>query len=149
MGLAVSLGVGGVPLCGDETVDVALEAGALDKYFCFISSAVNGAPVLRIPDPAELSDPVLESDEALLVAGAWVSVDVLLAGIGLRAGSSGSRSGGASLGGEWAGVDVGTGCRSSTVSVAAAVLFCFLILEISSSSLVCLAIAVGIFLTCT
>lgn len=78
MGLAVSLGVGGVPLCGDETVDVALEAGALDKYFCFISSAVNGAPVLRIPDPAELSDPVLESDEALLVAGAWVSVDVLL-----------------------------------------------------------------------
>lgn len=74
----VSLGVGGVPLCGGETVDVAFDAGALDKYFCFISSAVNGAPVLRIPDPPELSEPVLESDEALLVAGVWVSVEVLL-----------------------------------------------------------------------
>lgn len=90
--LAVSLAVGGVPLCGDEIVDVAFDVGALDKYFCFISSAVNGAPVLRIPDPPELSEPVLESDEALLVAGVWVSVEVLLAGIGLRAGSSGSRS---------------------------------------------------------
>lgn len=83
---------------GEETVDVAFEAGALDKYFCFISSAVKGAPVLRIPEPVELSEPVLESDEALLVAGAWVSVEVLLAGIGLRAGSSGSRSVGVSLG---------------------------------------------------
>lgn len=80
-----------------------------------------------------------------------VIVKAYLAGIGLRAGSSGSRSAGASLGGGWAGAGVVAGCRSSTVSVAgvAAVLFCFLILEISSSSLVCLAIAVGTFLTCT
>lgn len=83
MALAVvSLGVGGVPLCGGDAavvvVVVAFDAGALDKYFCFISSAVNGAPVLRIPDPPELSEPVLESDEALLVAGVWVSVEVLL-----------------------------------------------------------------------
>jgi len=52
-----------------EIVVVVLVGGALDRYFCFISSAVNGAPVLRIPDPPELSDPVLESDEALLAAG--------------------------------------------------------------------------------
>lgn len=50
-------------------VVVVLAGGALDKYFCFISSVVKGAPVLRIPDPAELSEPVLESDEALLAAG--------------------------------------------------------------------------------
>jgi hypothetical protein len=52
-----------------ETVVVVMVGGALDKYFCFISSAVKGAPVLRIPDPVELSEPVLESDEALLAAG--------------------------------------------------------------------------------
>lgn len=84
--------------CAGCAVDVVFDVGALDKYFCFISSAVNGAPVLRIPDPPELSEPVLESDEALLVAGVWVSVEVRLAVIGLRAGSSGSLSGGASLG---------------------------------------------------
>jgi len=62
-----------------EMVVVVLVGGALDRYFCFISSAVNGAPVLRIPDPVELSEPVLESDEALLAAGgAWVSAEVLL-----------------------------------------------------------------------
>lgn len=74
-----------------------------------------------------------------------------LAGIGLRGGSSASRSGGASLGGGCVGAGVCAGGRSSTGSVAgvAAVLFCFLILEISSSSLVCRAIAVGTFLTCT
>ena len=143
-------GVCAAPVAG-ETVDVVFEVGALDKYFCFISSVVNDAPVLRIPDPPELSEPVLESDEALLVAGVWVSVEVLLAGIGLRGGSSASRSGGASLVGGCVGVGVCAGGRSSTGSVAgvAAVLFCFLILEISSSSLVCRAIAVGTFLTCT
>lgn len=52
-----------------ETEVVVPVGGALDRYFCFISSAVNGAPVLRIPDPVELSEPVLESDEALLAAG--------------------------------------------------------------------------------
>lgn len=52
-----------------DTVVVVLVGGALDRYFCFISSAVKGAPVLRIPDPVELSEPVLESDEALLAAG--------------------------------------------------------------------------------
>lgn len=51
-----------------ETVVVVPVGGALDRYFCFISSAVNDAPVLRIPDPVELSEPVLESDEALLAA---------------------------------------------------------------------------------
>lgn len=70
-------GVCAAPVAG-ETVDVVFEVGALDKYFCFISSVVNDAPVLRIPDPPELSEPVLESDEALLVAGVWVSVEVLL-----------------------------------------------------------------------
>lgn len=56
----------------DETVllvVVVLVGGALARYFCFISSAVKGAPVLRIPEPVELSEPVLESDEALLAAG--------------------------------------------------------------------------------
>lgn len=62
----------------EETVVVVLVGGALDKYFCFISSAVNGAPVLLIPEPLELSEPVLESDDALLVPWAWVSADVLL-----------------------------------------------------------------------
>lgn len=52
-----------------DRVVVVLVGGALDKYFCFISSAVKDAPVLRIPDPVELSEPVLESDEALLAAG--------------------------------------------------------------------------------
>lgn len=54
--------------------------GALDRYFCFISSAVKVAPVVRTapPDPVELSDPVLESEEALLPVGVWVSDDVLL-----------------------------------------------------------------------
>lgn len=52
-----------------DTVVVVGVAGALERYFCFISSAVNGAPVLRIPEPAELSEPVLESDDALLAAG--------------------------------------------------------------------------------
>lgn len=66
------------PTCPCEAEVVVFDAGALAKYFCFISSAVNGAPVLRIPDPPELSEPVLESDEALLVAGAWVSVEVRL-----------------------------------------------------------------------
>lgn len=57
-----------------DTVVVVPVGGARDRYFCFISSAVKGAPVLRIPEPAELSEPVLESDEALLAAGgAWLS----------------------------------------------------------------------------
>lgn len=54
---------------GDTAAGGVLVGGVLDRYFCFISSAVNGAPVLRIPDPVELSEPVLESDEALLAAG--------------------------------------------------------------------------------
>jgi len=58
-----------LPVVDGETVVVVMVGGALDKYFCFISSAVKGAPVLRIPDPVELSEPVLESDEALLAAG--------------------------------------------------------------------------------
>lgn len=64
-----SLPVVGITAEPEETVVVVLVDGALDRYFCFISSAVNGAPVLRIPEPAELSEPVLESEEALLVAG--------------------------------------------------------------------------------
>ena len=51
------------------TVVVVLVAGALERYFCFISSAVKVAPVLRIPEPPELSEPVLESEEALLADG--------------------------------------------------------------------------------
>lgn len=62
----------------DETVLVVVVGGALERYFCFISSAVNGAPVLRIPEPVELSEPVLESDDALLAAGVCTSEDVLL-----------------------------------------------------------------------
>lgn len=63
----------------EDSVVVVPVAGARDKYFCFISSAVNGAPVLRIPEPVELSDPVLESEEALLAAGGCAScADVLL-----------------------------------------------------------------------
>lgn len=67
--LVESLAGVGAAVGPEEAVVVVFEAGALDKYFCFISSALNGAPVLRIPDPPELSEPVLESDEALLVAG--------------------------------------------------------------------------------
>lgn len=76
----MSLGVLTTTVGADDRVVVVPVAGALDKYFCFISSAVNGAPVLRIPDPVELSEPVLESEEALLVAtgcaASWA--DVLL-----------------------------------------------------------------------
>lgn len=74
-----SLVVAEVTAGTDDTVVDVLVGGALDRYFCFISSVVNGAPVLRIPDPVELSEPVLESDEALLAAGGtWVSAEVLL-----------------------------------------------------------------------
>lgn len=64
-----SLGVVEVTAGTDDTAVGVLVGGVLDRYFCFISSVENGAPVLRIPDPVELSEPVLESDEALLAAG--------------------------------------------------------------------------------
>lgn len=57
---------------------VVLVCGARDRYFCFISSVVKGAPVLRIPEPVELSELVLDSDEALRPPGACTSVDVRL-----------------------------------------------------------------------
>lgn len=136
----------------DDKVVVVPVAGALDKYFCFISSAVKGAPVLRIPEPVELSEPVLESEEALLVAvGCASCAEVLLATEGLLSGSSGSLS--RSTGSlEWVVVNAGaeTGGWASSVVVSedeGAFLFCFLILDISSSSLTCLAAAAGAFLT--
>lgn len=50
----------------------------LDRYFCLTSSVVKVAPVLRSPVPAELSEPVLDSEEAPRPVGVKVSVDVLL-----------------------------------------------------------------------
>jgi hypothetical protein len=55
----------------EETVGVVAVpgCGALARYFCFISSVVKWAPVLRIPEPVELSELALDSEEALRPPG--------------------------------------------------------------------------------
>ena len=73
---AVVTGESRLVACEPVVVLVVLVCGARERYFCFTSSVVNVAPVLRMPEPVELSELVLDSEEALRPPGACTSVDV-------------------------------------------------------------------------
>lgn len=64
---------------GDVLTLAVLElfCGDLDRNFCFISSVVKGAPVLRNPELPELSELAVDSDEAPRPVDAWTSEEGL------------------------------------------------------------------------